>query len=60
VERGVLFSLAPTAYVLLVVFPGMGKGALGLGFGTLTPLLVTVLNFGWGVVAALWYRACAR
>lgn len=60
VVRGVLFSLAPTAFVLFVVFPGMGKGTLGLGFGTLTPLLVAILNFGWGIVAALWYRACAR
>lgn len=58
--RGVLFSLVPTAYVLTVVFPAMGKSLFGLGFGTLTPLLVLVLNFGWGVVASYWYRLGIR
>jgi len=58
--RGVLFSLAPSAFVLLVGFPSMGKGMLGLGFGTLTPALVVALNFLWGIVGAAWYRAAAR
>jgi hypothetical protein len=60
VLRGMLFSLAPSAMVLLAVFPGMGKGPFGLGFGILTPLLVVLLNFGWGIVASLWYRQAAR
>lgn len=60
VLRGVLFSLAPSAYVLLVVFPAMGKGTLGLGFGTLTPALVVALNLLWGIVGALWYRFGSR
>jgi hypothetical protein len=33
---------------------------LGLGAGTLTPVLVLVLNLGWGLVGALWYRHSAR
>jgi hypothetical protein len=58
--RGMLFSLAPTAIVLFVMFPGMGKGTLGLGFGVLTPVLVLLLNFIWGIVAAFWYRYGTR
>ncbi|AMV70622.1 hypothetical protein DBW_0222 [Desulfuromonas sp. DDH964] len=58
--RGLLISLAPSAIVLLVVFPGMGKGHLGLGFGTLTPILVVLLNFIWGMVASAWHRAAGR
>ncbi len=54
--RGMFFSLAPTAVVLLVMFPKMGMGTLGLGFGVLTPVLVLVLNFIWGIVAAAWYH----
>jgi len=60
VLRGMLFSLAPSAYVLFVVFPAMGKGPLGLGFGALTPALVVILNFLWGVVGAAWYRTASR
>lgn len=60
VLRGALISLAPSAVVLFAVFPGMGKGLLGLGFGSLTPVLVVLLNVGWGVVASLWYRQGAR
>ncbi len=46
--------------MLLVVFPDMGKGPLGLGFGALTPVLVVLLNFIWGLVAAYWYRYALR
>lgn len=58
--RGMLMSLAPTAMVWFVMFPGMGKGMLGLGFGLLTPLVVLLLNFIWGMVAALWYQGGNR
>jgi hypothetical protein len=54
--RGCLFSLLPSAMMLFVVFPGMGKGVLGLGFGTLTPVVVVGLNFIYGMVAAYWYQ----
>ena len=56
VLRGMVFSLAPSAMMLLVVFPDMGKGMYGLRFGTLTPLLVVLLNFIYGIAASLWYK----
>ncbi len=58
--RGVLFSVAPSAYALLVLLPETGKGTLGLGLGTLTPVLVLVLNALWGVTGAVWYRYASR
>jgi hypothetical protein len=54
--RGCLFSLLPSAMMLFMVFPGMGKGFLGLGFGTMTPILVVGLNFIYGIIAAFWYK----
>ena len=56
VIRGMIFSLVPSAMMLFVVFPGMGKGMYGLKFGALTPLLVIGLNFIYGIVASLWYK----
>lgn len=54
--RGCLFSLLPSAMMLFLVLPGMGKGVLGLGFGTVTPIVVIGLNCIYGMVASLWYR----
>lgn len=54
--RGCLFSLLPSAMMLFLVLPGMGKGMLGLGFGAVTPLVVIGLNCIYGMVASLWYR----
>lgn len=54
--RGCLLSLLPSAMMLFMVLPGMGKGMLGLGFGTLTPLVVVLLNFIYGAVASYWYK----
>ena len=54
--RGCLFSLLPSAMMLFMVLPGMGKGMLGLGFGAVTPLVVIGLNCIYGMVASLWYR----
>ena len=56
VFRGCVFSLLPSAMMLFVVLPGMGKGFLGLGFGTLTPGVVIGLNLIYGLIAAFWYR----
>jgi hypothetical protein len=54
-SRGILFSLAPTAFQLFYVFPNLlGKGALGLALGKLTPLFVFGYNVVWGLAAALW------
>jgi hypothetical protein len=54
--RGCLFSLLPSAMMLFMVLPGMGKGLLGLDFGMVTPLVVIGLNCIYGMVASLWYR----
>jgi hypothetical protein len=43
--RGCIFSLLPSAMMLFMVFPSMGKGILGLGFGVLTPILVLQRHF---------------
>lgn len=54
--RGCLFSLLPSAMMLFLVLPGMGKGVLGLGFGAVTPIVVSGLNCIYGMVASLWYQ----
>ncbi|MDA3969797.1 MAG: hypothetical protein PF442_00435 [Desulfobulbaceae bacterium] len=53
--RGMLVSLIPSAMMLFIVFPAMGKGMYGLGFGTLMPIVVIALNFIYGVLASYWY-----
>lgn len=58
--RGMLFSLVPSAMMLFMVFPSMNKGLLGLGFGTMMPVVVIVLNFIYGIVASSWYNAGKR
>jgi hypothetical protein len=58
--RGMLFSLLPSAMMLFMVLPSMGKGMLGLGFGALTPAVVIGLNVIYGIVAAYWYRKVVR
>jgi hypothetical protein len=55
--RGMLFSLLPSAMMLFIVLPSMGKGMLGLGFGSLTPVVVIGLNLIYGLVASFWYQA---
>jgi hypothetical protein len=60
VLRGLLLSLGPSAYALLVVLPRGGQGTLGLALGTLTPALVVLVNALWGVVGAVWYRVASR
>lgn len=57
--RGILMSLVPTAMMLVMVFPEMGMGLLGLKAGLLTPLLVLLLNFVYGMTASFWYKSCA-
>ena len=55
--RGMLFSLLPSAMMLFLVLPSMGKGMLGLGFGSMTPVVVVGLNLIYGLVASFWYQA---
>ena len=54
--RGALFSLLPSAMMLFMVLPSMGKGMLGLGFGVVTPVVVVGLNMIYGIVASIWYK----
>ena len=58
--RGMIFSLIPSSMMLLVILPSMGKGLLGLGFGTLMPVVVIGLNFIYGIFASYWYTAGKR
>ncbi|MFZ5776270.1 MAG: hypothetical protein ACOY3Z_12375 [Thermodesulfobacteriota bacterium] len=60
VLRGCLFSLFPSAMMLLLVLPGMGKGLFGLGFGAMTPAVVIGLNCIYGIIAASWYKAVVK
>jgi hypothetical protein len=54
-SRGIIFSLAPTAFQLFYVFPVLaGKGTWGLALGKLTPFFVFGYNAVWGLCAALW------
>jgi len=53
--RGLIFSLAPTAITLFVVYPYQANlGVLGLSRGILGPTLPIVANGIWGLVAAWW------
>jgi hypothetical protein len=57
-SRGLLLSLAPSLFQLLVVFPYWShQGMLGLHLGLLTPVAVLVFNAVWGIVAAFWLQA---
>jgi hypothetical protein len=53
VQKGGLISLLPTAVQLFFVFPFQAqKGMAGLELGLLTPALVILYNWVWGVTAA--------
>lgn len=54
--RGFVYSLGPSAVMLFIVFPNMGKGVYGLSLGMLTPVFVILFNFIWGIAAAFWYK----
>jgi hypothetical protein len=55
--KGTLLSLFPTLVQLFVVFPYKTRyGIAGLELGLLTPLLVLLFNWVWGVVTALAIR----
>ena len=55
--RGMAASIFPSTMVLLVVFPSMNKGVLGLEFGIAMPMVVITLNFIYGIFSAYWYVA---
>jgi hypothetical protein len=57
VRRGMLVSLIPTAFELLVVFPYLsGLGLLGQKLGRLTPLAVFLANLVWGFFTGIFCR----
>jgi hypothetical protein len=56
VLRGLLFGLLPSLVQLVVVFPSMKAGMLGLNLGTMTPVMVIVCNSIWGIVASFWFN----
>ncbi|MEZ4484578.1 MAG: hypothetical protein R2864_08265 [Syntrophotaleaceae bacterium] len=57
VRKGLWVSLLPTAWQLFYVFPNQTThGALGLGLGILTPLLVIGFNFIWGFFTGFFGR----
>jgi len=63
--RGLLIGLLASVGTLFVFFPmhttaGQGPGMAGLNAGTLTPVLVLLANWVWGLVAAWWYARLAK
>ncbi|MFH2046336.1 MAG: hypothetical protein ABIK92_14440 [Pseudomonadota bacterium] len=55
--KGTLLSLFPTMVQLFVVFPyKANKGIAGIELGLLTPALVFLFNWVWGVVTSLTIR----
>jgi hypothetical protein len=59
--RGIVLSLAPSAFQLLYVFPrAAGHGVLGLDLGALTPVFVLAANALWGLSAAWLLRMTGR
>ncbi|MDY6792652.1 MAG: hypothetical protein SWH54_15430 [Thermodesulfobacteriota bacterium] len=55
--KGTLLSLFPTIVQLFIVFPYQAKkGVAGIELGFLTPALVFVFNWVWGVVTSLTIR----
>jgi hypothetical protein len=58
--KGMTVSLVPSAMMLFMVLPEMGKGFFGLGFGTLMPVVVICLNFIYGIFASYWYTQTVK
>ena len=57
VRKGILISILPTMYQLLVVFPyHTAQGTLGIQLGMMTPLFVVCYNLVWGVFTGIFTR----
>jgi len=55
--RGMLIGTLPSIATLFIFLPEhTSAGLLGVGFGTLTFLVVLILNWIWGLVASYWYH----
>jgi hypothetical protein len=61
VAQGLALCLFPALVQLFVIFPQRtSAGVLGVGLGTLTPLVVVAANAVWGLAASAWLRATGR
>jgi hypothetical protein len=59
--RALIISLGPSIVQLFYLFPThLQAGFMGLKLGSLTPLVVVVLNAVWGLAAVLWLRSTDR
>ncbi|MDD2901613.1 MAG: hypothetical protein PHU44_04200 [Syntrophales bacterium] len=56
ISLGVIYSLPQTLISLVVIMPGMHRGLLGLGLGHMTPVLILIFGFIWGIATALWLK----
>lgn len=56
VRKGLLFSLVPALWVLLVAFPGMEFGRFGVRLGVLTFVPVVLYHLVWGLVTGRTVR----
>ncbi|MFA5110989.1 MAG: hypothetical protein WC443_06265 [Desulfobaccales bacterium] len=54
--RGAVYSLGQTLVQLLVIFPKMHKGMLGLELGYMAPVLVTFFGVIWGLATGFWLK----
>ena len=55
--RGLAAGLVPSLAELLIVLPNqLEKGLWGLDLGSLTPVVVIVINAVWAWAAVLWMR----
>jgi hypothetical protein len=53
---GIIYSLPQSLVALLIMFPKMNRGRLGLQLGYSTPILIIVFGFAWGLATAFWWR----
>jgi hypothetical protein len=54
--RGGIYSLGQTLVQLLVIFPRMNRGLLGLALGPMAPVLVAFFGVVWGLAAGFWLK----
>lgn len=53
---GVFYSVGQTLVALLVLFPKMQRGLLGLKLGYLTPVLILFFGIVWGMATGIWLK----
>lgn len=53
---GILYSLPQSLISLLVIFPSMNYGLLGLNLGAATPILILFFGIVWGVTTGCWLK----